>query len=126
MPAPQHQGDGGLGHAGDELRNAQPRLNVAPHRVQQHQQTVDLVALLHQGQQGHDMLILGALAGGGQHLVPLDLPHDGEHMDGPPLGLDEGRAELQDGLALSIFPSWLQGVLFFHAMRLLLFRYALA
>ena len=44
------------------------------------------------------MFILGALAGGRQQLVPLDLPHDGQHIDGPLLRLNQGGPQVHDGL----------------------------
>ena len=94
VPAPQHQGNRGLGHAGNQLRNAQPRLDIAPHGVQQHQQAVHLVALLQSGQQGHDVFIFRGLGVGRQELVPLNLAHDGQGVNGPPLGLDGGRAHV--------------------------------
>ena len=103
VPAPQYQRHRGLGHAGNQLRNPKARFYVAPYRVQQHQKPVDLVALLHRGQQGHYMLVLGAFAGGGQDLVALDLSHDGQDMDGPPLCLNDRRTQLVNSLELGLF-----------------------
>ena len=61
MSAPQHQGNGGLFHAGDQLGDGQAGLYVAPRRVQKDQQTVDVGALLNGGQQGQNVLVFGGL-----------------------------------------------------------------
>ena len=94
MAASQHQRDRRLGHRGNQLRDSQPRLHVAAAVIQQNQQAVHLVALLHHGQQGKDVLILGALAGGGQQLVPLNLPHNGQNVNGSPLTLNQRGAQV--------------------------------
>ena len=108
--------EGGAEHAQAAAApgDTQARLDVAPHGVEQHQQAVHLVALLHQGQQGHDVLIFGALAAGGQDLMSFDLPHDGKHMDRPPLGVDQRGAKLQDLLRSRVLLPLLRSLLFLH------------
>ena len=64
------------------------------------------------------MLILSALAGRGQQLMPLDLPYDGQHIDGPPVCADDRRPQILDRLDVSLVG---QLVLFFvHRCSLLL------
>ena len=75
---------------------ASPASMSPPHRVEQDKQSVHLVALLHRGQQGHDMFIFCGFAGGGQDLVPLDLSHNGERVDGPLFRFDGGGAHIHD------------------------------
>ena len=103
VPAPQHQGDRGLFHAGDELGDGQPRLDVAPNRVEEHQEPVHVVALLHRRQQGEHMFVFGGLGGGVQHLVPLDLADDGQCVNGPPFGADQRGAQI-----LNLLPALLE------------------
>lgn len=78
------------------LRNAQSGLNIAPHCIQKDQQAVYLVGLLHRGQQWHDMLIFRGLGAGWENLVSLDLAHDGQGVNGPPLRLDGGGAHIHN------------------------------
>ena len=96
MPAPQHQRDRGLLHAGDELRNGQSRLNISAHRIEQDQKTVDVVALLHRRQKGQHMFVLGGLDRRVQRLMALDLSYDGQRVDGSPPGADDRRTQLFD------------------------------
>jgi len=84
VPAPQHQGDRGLVHAGDQLGQGQPGLHIAPHRVEHQQQAVDFRTFLDGGQLGHQMLVLCGLGLAGQGHMALDLPDDGEAMDPVP------------------------------------------
>ncbi len=46
--------------------------------------------------------------------MPLDLPHDGEHMDRPLLGVDQRGAKLQDLLRPRVLWSLLWSFLFLH------------
>ena len=48
------------------------------------------------------MLIFCALAGGGQQLVTLNLPNNGQHIDSPLFGTDQRGAKVNDGLALPL------------------------
>ena len=103
MAASQYQGHRGLTHAGNQLGDGQPRLDVAPHGVEQDEQAVHLVALLHGGEQGQHMLILSGLRPLGRLLMSLDLAHDGQSMDGAVLGVDGGRAHVHR-LLLALLP----------------------
>ena len=99
VAAAQDQADGGLAHAGDELRDAQPRLDVSAYGVQQQKQAVHSLVLLQTGQQGHDVLVLGALGRLRQDLVAFHLAHDGQGVDVPPLIPADGGAEIHNPLA---------------------------
>ena len=96
MAAPQDDGDRGLCHAGDELRDGKARLHVAPHSVQQEEDAVHLVALLQLGKQGQDVLVLGGLGAAGGGVVALDLADDGEAVDRAVGRLRQGGAEVHD------------------------------
>ena len=82
VPAPQHQRNGGLFHAGDELGDGQTGLHIAAGGVQKDEQAVDVVAFLDGGQHGQHVLVLGGLGLAGQHLVSLDVTDDGQTVDG--------------------------------------------
>ena len=96
MAAPQHDGDRGLRHAGDELRDGKARLHVAAHGVQQEEDAVHLVALLQLGKQGQHVLIFRGLGAAGGGVVALDLADDGEAVDGAVGRLRQGGAEVHD------------------------------
>ena len=74
---PQNNGDRGLGHAGDQLRDGKSRLHIAAHRVEQKQHPVHLVALLQLGKQRQDVLIFGGLSCVGRGGMALNLADDG-------------------------------------------------
>ena len=82
MAAPQHQGGGGLGQAGDQLGQGQPGLHIPAHRVQQHQQALDGGILLDCHQLGDHMLVLGGFLALGRFHMAFDLADDGETVDG--------------------------------------------
>ena len=86
VTASQNQRSHRLGHGGDELGDGQPRLDIAAHGVEHDQKTVDVLCLLHSGQLGQDVLILGGLGVVLEDLVSLDLPHDGDAVDPGPGG----------------------------------------
>ncbi len=98
VAASQDDGDGGLGHPGDELRDGEARLHVPAHGVEQEEDPRHLAGFLQLGQEGKDVLVLGGFrAGGGGH-VALDLADDGEAVD---VAVGRGRhggAEVQNGL----------------------------
>ena len=94
--ASQYQRHRGLGHAGDHLRDGQPRLHVAAHGVQQHQQAVHLLRLLDGGQQRQDVFIFGGLCSGGGLPVALDLADDGKAVDGAVVVGHHGGAKVHD------------------------------
>ena len=96
VAAPQDDGHRGLGHAGDQLRDGQPRLHVAAHGVQQEEDAVHLVALLQLGQQGQHVLVFRGLGAAGCGVVALDLADDGEAVDGAVRRLGQGGAEVHD------------------------------
>lgn len=60
------------------------------------------------------MFILGALAGGGQKLVALNLPHDSQHIDGPPLRLDPGGAKIHNRLNALLLPLSVRALILVH------------
>ena len=82
VPAAQHQRGAGFGHAGDQLCQRKPGLHIPAHGVQQYQQALDPGVLLHGGQLGDHMLILGGLLPLRRFRVPLDLADDGQAVDG--------------------------------------------
>ena len=108
----QHQGNGGLFHAGDQLGNGQPGLHIPSHCVEQDQQPVDLIAFFDGRQLRHHMLIFGGLILGRQDHMPLHLPHNGKTVDRRLLfvAFQSERADLTDGVHL-----------FFRHLSLLLF-----
>ena len=55
---------------------------------------MDVRVALHRRQQGQHVFVFRTLHAGGQQLMPLDLPHDGQHIDPPLLPLDEGCAQV--------------------------------
>ena len=78
VSAAQHQRHRGQAHPRYQLRDGQPCLDVAAHRVQKQQQAVHVVRLLQRRQQRQDVLIFGAFRVVGQHHMPLHLSHDGQ------------------------------------------------
>ena len=48
------------------------------------------------------MLIFGALAGGRQQLVSLDLAYDGQHIDGALVCADQGGAQIYNRLNIPL------------------------
>ena len=81
MPAPQHKGHGGLFHSRNQFRNGKPRFNIAAHGIDEDQQPVNFRTLLNGGDLRDHMLIFRGLGGFRQHLMPLDLPDDGQTVD---------------------------------------------
>ena len=65
-----------------QLCQRKPGLHIPAHGVQQYQQALDPGVLLHGGQLGDHMLILGGLLPLRRFRVPLDLADDGQAVDG--------------------------------------------
>ena len=103
VPSPQNQGDGGLFHPGNHLRNGKARLDVAADGVQQEQQTVNFVALLNVGQQRQDVLVLGGLGVFRQDLVALHLADDGQGIDIAVFGAGQVRSQFRQPVSLLLF-----------------------
>lgn len=78
MAAAQDHTGCGFFHAGDQLGNAQPRLYVPAHGVQQHQQPLHLFRFLYRRQQRHDVLVFRGLGLRREGHVPLHLPDNGQ------------------------------------------------
>ena len=93
MTAAQHQGDCGLAHGGDDLGDGQPGFHVAAHRVQDHDQSLDLRALLHGHQLRDDVLIFGGFILRGHDQMAFHLADDGDDVD---IGADAGQYELAE------------------------------
>ena len=108
VPAAQHQRGAGLGQAGDQLRQRQAGLHIAAHRVQDHQQGLDLGVLLNVHQLGDDVLVLGGLLVVGGKAVALDGADDGQAVDGVAAAGGRHDAALGDQFLLFLF---LHGVL---------------
>ena len=122
VAAPQNNGDRGLGHACDQLRDGKACLHVAAYGVQQKQDAVHILALLQLGEQGQDMLVLGGLGVVGGGGVALDLADDGQAIDGAVGCAGQGRAKVQDGLGDFLFRFWTGGFCgFSHNIRSLAF-----
>ena len=103
MATSQHQGDRGLLHPCDHLRNGKPRLNVPPHGIEKQQQTIHVVALLDPRKQGQNVLILGGLHRLRGHLMALHLADDGQGVDVSLAGAGHVRAQLHNLLPLLFF-----------------------
>ena len=104
----QHQRGGGLAHPRDQLRQRQPGLHIAAHRIENDQQTFDFRVFLDVYQLRNDMLVFGGLLVVRRKGVPLDGADDGEAVDGmPPCG---------GGHAAPLGDALLPEALFFHVL----------
>ena len=104
MSAAQHQRHGRLFHAGNQLGNGKPRLDISTDGVENNHQPFDGRVLFDGDQLRNDVLILGGLVLRRQDIVTLDLTDDGQTVDDV-LGCGHGdRAGLDDlaGLLLQI------------------------
>ena len=81
MAPPQDDGDRGLRHPRDELRDGKARLHVSAHGVEKKEDPRHLIALLQLGKKGQHVLIFRGFGAGGGGRVPLDLADDGEAVD---------------------------------------------
>ena len=98
VAAPQDDGDGGLGHAGDELRDGKARLHVSAHGVEEEEDPRDFAGLLQLGEEGEDVLVLGGFGPVVGGHVALNLADDGEAVE---IAVGRGRhggTEVQNGL----------------------------
>ena len=98
VAASQDDGDGGLCHPGDQLRDGKPCLHIAADRVQKEQDTVHFLRFLQLGKKGQHVLVFGGLGGIGGHGVALDLADDGQAVHVSVSGPGHGGPEVQDGL----------------------------
>ena len=98
VTAPQDDGDGGLGHAGDELRDGKACLHVPAHGVQEKEDACHVAGLLQLGQEGEDVLVFGGFGAGSGGNVAFNLADDGEAVDVPVGRGRHGGAEVQNGL----------------------------
>ena len=96
MPAAQNQRGRGLGHPCDHLRQRQPCLHVASHGVQQDQHAVHIIGFLQRSQKRQQMLVFCGLGIFRCVGVPLDLPDDGQAMDGAVAIFHHGGAQLNE------------------------------
>ena len=90
-PPPSTSETVGLDMPAIRLGDGQPRLHIAPGGVEQHQQPVHLIALLHRGQLGIICSYFGGLGILRQDLVPLNLAGDGDAVDDTPGGFGGDR-----------------------------------
>ena len=96
MPAAQHQRGAGFGNTGDQLCQCKAGFHIPAHRVQQDQKPLDAGILLHRHQLGDDVLVLGGLLPLRRFRVTLDLPDDGQAVDGVAAPVQRDRAKILD------------------------------
>ena len=81
MPAAEHEGNRGLFHARNQLREGEPRLDIPAHRVEQNEQSLNILAFLNRHELRHNMLVVGGFVLGRQGIMPLDLADNGQAVD---------------------------------------------
>ena len=81
MAAAQHQRNGGLFHAGNQLGDGKPGFHISADGVEQNHQSFNGGVLLDGNQLRNDVFVLGGLILWGQDIVPLNLPNDGQAVD---------------------------------------------
>ena len=103
MPPAQNQRNRWLFHPCDHFCNGKSRLNVPAYRIEQKQQTVNIITFFDPCQKRQNMLIFcGFHCFRGDH-VPFDLPNDGKSIDIPLFGTGDLRPQLFDLLPLLLF-----------------------
>ena len=94
----EHERNGRLPHARDQLGDGKPRLHIAAAGVEEQQHAVDLLALVERREQRQNVLVLGRFHGIGQKAVALDLPDDRQAVDRAARGARGHGSHIHDGL----------------------------
>lgn len=77
----EDEGNGGLAHACDEFGDGQTGFHITTNRIEQNQQTINLIRLLDGSDLGNDVLVFGSFGLLGGFHVTLDLADDGDGVD---------------------------------------------